>query len=83
VSPATKLLGAGLTLIATRFALGLAGGEDAVSVISGTICRDVDLFLGPAYLLAHLGALIAAPPLLAAGVLRWFVAEGRRSGPRL
>lgn len=52
--------------------LSAAGGRECVVVITGVLPPEVGaqaLLLGPSYILAHLTAVVLAPPLLAAPIL--------------
>jgi len=61
---------AALGLVALAGVLHLAGGRDAVSVLSGTMPGSGAMaLLGLAYAGSWIAAVVLAPPLLAAGAL--------------
>lgn len=76
-------LGIALAILLTLALSHLAGGRDAVSVLSGTPPEGaIALYapLGVLYALAWLGSVLIAPPLLVTGLVGW--ALKRRSRRR-
>lgn len=73
------MIRAALCLVALAGLLHLAGGRDAVSVLSGTLPGSAALaLLGLAYAGSWLAAVLLAPPLFAAGALAKLVELGTR-----
>lgn len=74
-------IGIAIAILATLALSHLAGGRDAVSVLSGTPPEGATaLFapLGVLYALAWLGSVLIAPPLLVTGLVGWALDRRRR-----
>ncbi len=63
-----RMVFAALVLIALRFALAAAGGEEATRFLAGNLVSETELALGALYVLVHLTAVIAAPILMLAAL---------------
>ncbi len=67
-----------LAMVGLTLVLRLAGGPDAVSVLSGTVLGNAwQLLLGVAYALSHFAAVVLAPVLMGVGLVAWAFDRGR------
>lgn len=74
---------AALALVLLAGSLHLAGGPDAVCVLSGTLPGGAaQALLGLAYAACWFAAVVLAPPLCAAAAVGWLAARLRRDAGR-
>ncbi len=65
-----KMLTAASLIILLWLVLGVLGGAEATRFLAGNAVGEPELLLGASYVLAYFAAVIAAPILLAAALVR-------------